>query len=215
MNIRTLFGKIFGRRKAGFEPEHILFGLGNPGDEYLLTRHNIGFRIIDSLQTVLSGKTVREHCKSICFEGFAGAAHKPIVLVKPLTFMNLSGEAVQACLGKYRLELSKSLVIVDDFNIPLGTVRFRKGGTHGGHNGLKSVSSSVGSGFPRLRVGIGPLPPGVDIISFVLGDFTQQETEKAGKVVEAAASAVRFLLDNDIEKTMNKYNSVPLVDGDG
>lgn len=215
MSLLTLFGKIFGRRRAEFSPSFIVFGLGNPGDEYESTRHNVGFRIVDRLQTDLSEKTVRSQCKSICTEGSDGSGQKPLVLVKPLTFMNRSGEAVKACLEKYGLPLFQSLVIVDDFNIPLGTIRFRKGGSHGGHNGLKSISSSVGSDFPRMRVGIGPLPSGVDIISFVLGRFTDREAETVQKVVDASASAVRFLLDNGIEKAMNRYNSVPLVDGDG
>ncbi|MFP4012484.1 MAG: aminoacyl-tRNA hydrolase [Chitinispirillaceae bacterium] len=215
MCLLTLFEKFFGKRRAEFKPSYILFGLGNPGDEYEFTRHNVGFRIIDRLQADLSEGSVRRHCSSVCVEGVPKPGLKPLVLVKPLTFMNRSGVAVKACLERYGLPLCNSLVIVDDFNIPLGTIRFRKGGSHGGHNGLKSISSAVGSDFPRMRVGIGPLPSGVDIISFVLGNFTDRENEKVQKVVDASAAAVRFLLDNGIERTMNRYNSVPLNDGNG
>ncbi len=214
MDIFSLFGKIWGRSRIDVKPAHLLIGLGNPGEEYLQTRHNIGFRIIDKLASSLEGKSVERRCESVCMAATLNSGAQ-VLLIKPLTFMNRSGDAVKACIEEYDVSLGDCLVIVDDFNIPLGSIRFRKEGTHGGHNGLRSIISNVGSQFPRLRVGIGPLPSGVDIISFVLGSFTERENEMVEKVIEGAAKAVLFMLENGIEKTMNKYNSISLLGESG
>jgi len=121
--------------------------------------------------------------------------------------MNRSGEAVWALAKRYGLTIADCLVIVDDFNIPLGKVRFRKDGTHGGHNGLKSISTAVGSEcYPRLRMGVGPLPAGFGIVNFVLGRFEEWEREDVEKVTRIAAEAVVFMIDNGIDTAMNRYN---------
>jgi len=187
-----------------FKPEMLVFGLGNPGGKYAGTRHNIGFEVVDGL---VGASAPREYCGADCREAVFGAGGKPVLLVKPLTYMNLSGDAVGALVVKYGLTPTDCLVIVDDFNIPLGKVRFRKDGSAGGHNGLKSITAAIGPDYPRLRVGIGPLPVGVTVIDFVLGRFDAEESKKVKEIVKTAAEAVVFMIENGIEKSMNRYNS--------
>jgi PTH1 family peptidyl-tRNA hydrolase len=186
----------------------LVFGLGNPGGKYAGTRHNAGFDAIDELCAATGGgvSAPRAYCEADCRMAALGAKRKPALLAKPLTYMNLSGDAVGLLLSKYQLTADRCLVIVDDFNIPLGKIRLRKEGSPGGHNGLKSVSEEIGHGYPRLRIGIGPLPPGVSVIDFVLGRFDEAEREKVGLAIKAAAEAVMFLVENGIEAAMNRYN---------
>jgi len=187
-----------------FKPELLIFGLGNPGGKYAGTRHNIGFEVVDGLASAASAS--KECCEADCREAVFGAGRKPVLLVKPQTYMNLSGDAVGALIGEYGLTAADCLVIVDDFNIPLGKVRFRKDGSAGGHNGLKSITAAIGQDYPRLRVGIGPLPVGVTVIDFVLGRFDAQENEKVKEIVKTAAESVVFMIENGIDMAMNRYN---------
>jgi PTH1 family peptidyl-tRNA hydrolase len=120
--------------------------------------------------------------------------------------MNRSGTAVKKLISHFNVDISSVLVVVDDFNLPLGKIRLRKNGTHGGHNGLKSIISYVGTEFPRLRVGIGPLPQNVDVIDFVLGDFSAQEEIEVQKAVEKAAEASMQFTRADIDAVMNRFN---------
>ncbi|MDR2694592.1 MAG: aminoacyl-tRNA hydrolase [Chitinispirillales bacterium] len=191
-----------------FKPELLVTGLGNPGARYDGTRHNVGFDVADEFCAALGGGVTEpcEYCEAMCRAAFCGPARKPVLIAKPLTCMNLSGDAVGALVRKYGLSGDKCLVIVDDFHIPLGKMRFRKDGSPGGHNGLKSVSAAIGTGYPRLRVGIGPLPRGASVIDFVLGGFEERERGDAGKAVKAAAEAAAFMIDNGIDAAMNRYN---------
>jgi len=198
---------LFGKREPEAKPELLIFGLGNPGGKYAGTRHNIGFEVIDRLcavDTLVSPPT--EMCEAECRLMMCGPAKLPALFVKPLTYMNLSGDAVGALIRKYGLTPSDCLVVVDDFNIPLGKLRIRKDGSPGGHNGLKSISAAIGSDYPRLRVGIGPLPAGISIIDFVLGRFEDSEREEVGNVIKIAADAVDFMIENGIDNAMNRYN---------
>jgi len=199
------FRRFFEKRQALDKPEMLIFGLGNPGGKYSGTRHNIGFCVIDELADCL-GASEPAHCCESEIRIIRTGDGKTAALVKPLTYMNLSGSAVSACMVKYGLSSEKCLVVVDDFNIALGKIRFRKNGTHGGHNGLKSIEASAGKDFPRLRVGIGPLPPNISIIDFVLGRFEDQEQSEVRQIVKKCAEAVIFALENDIDTVMNKYN---------
>ncbi|MDR2578220.1 MAG: aminoacyl-tRNA hydrolase [Chitinispirillales bacterium] len=204
----AFFKKLFGMGAKDFKPELLIFGLGNPGVKYSGTRHNIGFDVIDGL-CELSGSVPgpKEYfCEAECRAAVCGAGGKPVLLVKPLTYMNLSGESAAALVRRYQLTAAECLVIVDDFNIPLGKIRFRKDGTSGGHNGLKSVSAAIGCDYPRLRVGIGPLPAGVSVTSFVLGHFDGQEREESAEAVKTAVAAVEFMINSGIDAAMNKYN---------
>ena len=185
----------------------LVFGLGNPGGKYQGTRHNIGFDVIDRLCAVDTlVAPPKEYCSSVCRMMMCGPAKKPVLFVKPLTYMNLSGDAVGALLRKYGLTAADCLVVVDDFNIPLGKIRFRKDGSPGGHNGLKSISAAIGEDYPRLRVGIGPLPAGFSIVDFVLGRFEDGERDEVSEVIKVAACAVDFMIEHGVDTAMNRYN---------
>jgi len=191
-----------------FKPDLLIAGLGNPGTKYDGTRHNVGFDVADGFCAALDGEVTApsEYCEAVCRAAFCGASRKPVLIAKPLTYMNLSGDAVGALVGKYGLSADRCLIIVDDFQIPLGKLRFRKDGSPGGHNGLKSVSAAIGTSYPRLRAGIGPLPKGASVIDFVLGAFDESERGDVADMVKAAAAAVAFMVDNGIDAAMNKYN---------
>lgn len=143
----------------------VVVGLGNPGSEYENTRHNIGFEIIDKLS---SSEFKKEKNYLYC-------RYRDAVLIKPTTYMNLSGQAVQSALARFCSPLSEMLVVYDDFSLPLGKIRFRQSGSSGGHNGLKSIIELLGEEFPRLKIGVGPLPEGIDPADYVLGKFLQKE----------------------------------------
>jgi len=182
-----------------------IFGLGNPGSEYHSTRHNAGFRVLDSFNSSLTEQKRRCTGTSELLSGRLENGTR-ILSVKPLTFMNRSGEAVTEVLKLYGHSEMKHIVVVDDFNIPLGTLRFRRNGSHGGHNGLKSIINSIGSDFPRLRIGIGPLPPGISVIDFVLGSFSQEEETVLSSVLPVSCKALRCFITESIDTVMNKYN---------
>jgi len=210
----NFFRKLFEKRLPDKKLEYLIFGLGNPGEKYGGTRHNIGFCVIDELCTVLGASEPSYHCDAEVRTA-ALKNGKFIALVKPLTYMNRSGDSVAACMRKYGLGSTECLVIVDDFNIALEKVRFRKDGSHGGHNGLRSIAGAVGTNFPRLRVGIGPMPQGSEIIDFVLGRFDEREQAKVRQVVKTCAEAVCFALEEGIDAAMSKYNSLRLTAGEG
>ncbi|MCL2689359.1 MAG: aminoacyl-tRNA hydrolase [Chitinispirillia bacterium] len=203
--ISKFFKKFFEKRQAPDKPEMLIFGLGNPGGKYGGTRHNIGFCVIDEIADLLKASEPMYCCESEIRMVRMGDGRRA-ALVKPLTYMNLSGSAVSACMAKWQVGGDKCLIIVDDFNIALGKIRFRKDGTHGGHNGLKSIEASVGRDIPRLRVGIGPLPKNISIIDFVLGRFEEQEQSEVREVVKKCAEAVSFSFQNDFDTVMNRYN---------
>lgn len=199
-----IFGDFLNPHPFSEKIDAIIFGLGNPGEEYALTRHNIGFIIADKLTTLLSGVTVKRFGDAVTAVGVLG--DKRVAVVKPLTFMNNSGSAVDAIMKAITLPLSSVMILVDDFNIPLGTVRVRKGGSAGGHNGLKSIQSFVGLDYPRLRIGIGPLPDGISVIDFVLGKFTSDEFNALDNVIPSVIDACRMFLEHDLDAVMNKFN---------
>lgn len=189
-------------------PEHvdvIIFGLGNPGDKYTKTRHNIGFRVAEAFLGSLHDVKVIETAEAKCFLGSTDS-NKSVLVVKPLTFMNQSGVAVKRIVDTFKVQLSSTIVIVDDFNIPLGTLRARKSGSSGGHNGLKSIEAHVGADYPRLRIGIGPLPEGVKIIDFVLGEFLPAEEDRIKEIFTKSITALNTFIAEGIETVMSKHN---------
>jgi PTH1 family peptidyl-tRNA hydrolase len=131
---------------------------------------------------------------------------KRVAVVKPLTFMNESGIAVESVLKETNLPLSAAIVLVDDFHIPIGTIRVRKNGSSGGHNGLKSIEAHVGSEYSRLRVGVGPLPVGDTVIDFVLGRFSEHDLEMLKETVPKAVGALKSFINVGVEATMNTFN---------
>jgi peptidyl-tRNA hydrolase, PTH1 family len=183
----------------------VLVGLGNPGAQYDTTRHNLGFLVVDRLAQRHQVAVTRSKHQALWGQGkVAGHA---VVLVKPQTFMNLSGDAVQPLARFFQTPPAKTLVICDDFSIALGSLRFRAKGSDGGHNGLKSLISRLATQeFPRLRMGIGPLPPHYDVADFVLSHFARSERAEVEAMVERAADAVECLLVQGLERASNQFN---------
>lgn len=184
--------------------DFVIFGLGNPGQKYFQTRHNAGFIVADAF--IESMGSVKAFNFKVADVKSGMIDSKRVAVVKPLTFMNQSGVAVESILKKMDLPLSAAIVLVDDFHIPTGSFRVRKNGSSGGHNGLKSIEAHVGQEYSRLRVGIGPLPTGISVIDFVLGQFSQQDLEKLSETVPKAVEALYSFINVGVEATMNKFN---------
>ena len=187
---------------------YLIVGLGNPGAEYEGTRHNLGFMLIDKLAAEAAATVKRKECRSLV--GAATIENERVRLVKPQTFMNLSGEAVACLMTKEEIEdVSKSLIVVsDDLALPFGTTRLRERGSAGGHNGLKSIIASIGTNeFMRLRIGIQPEHPVSDAKAFVLDEFPKGQREELEKILDKAAEAVHSVLRDGIKKAMSVFNS--------
>ncbi|SFV74799.1 Peptidyl-tRNA hydrolase [hydrothermal vent metagenome] len=176
----------------------LIVGLGNPGADYEDTRHNIGFMVIDRLIERLNARYI-----SSSFEGELYKFQNHFLL-KPLTFMNLSGNSVVAVKEFYKIE-DEVVVIHDDLDLPFGTLRFKKGGGHGGHNGLKSIDTKISREYIRVRMGIGKPEHKGEVVSYVLGKFTQDEMDYLPKWIEHTACAVEFLFEHSLEDTSSKY----------
>jgi PTH1 family peptidyl-tRNA hydrolase len=183
---------------------YLFVGLGNPGRTYEKTRHNLGFMVLDRLAERWGGRFKTGFGPYDFFQ--AKAAGDTILLVKPATFMNRSGAAVQDAVRRYEVPLSSVIVVCDDFNIPLGALRLRPKGSDGGHNGLASVVQSLGtSDFGRLRLGIG-LRPGADVIDYVLSRFPRKEQAAVEALVEDGSDALIATAENGLDWAMNRYN---------
>lgn len=184
----------------------LIVGLGNPGSRYAATRHNIGFDLIAELARRHSAGSLREKFQAEVAE--ATIAGEKVLLMCPLTFMNLSGQAVQPAKDFYKIENSEVLVACDDFALPVGKLRLRAKGSSGGQKGLEDIIRRFGSDdFPRLRIGIGPVPPGWDAANFVLGKFSKEEAATMAEVVKRAADAVAVWIRDGLAKAMNQYNA--------
>jgi len=200
--LRRLVGEP-GGSVAGIE--HLVVGLGNPGEGYRATRHNVGYEVVGELATRWHGgpawrmggaEVVR--CDGLEFGACA--------LVKPLLFMNRSGDPVQRVLSASGCAVESCIVVVDDVNLALGRIRVRRGGSDGGHNGLKSLIAAIGDGFPRVRVGVGPVPRGESLVDFVLGRFGDDEVAAVGSSVRRAADAVQSVVAEDVDSAMGRFN---------
>ena len=182
----------------------LIVGLGNPGREYQGTRHNVGFAAIDVLARRHGIHVRSRRNKALVGEGVIGGSE--VVLAKPLTFMNLSGQAVGGLVRRYRLDFSDITVICDDVNLPLGRLRVRAGGSAGGHKGLRSIIHSLGAEeFARIRIGIGS--PAGDMVDHVLSRFRKVERRIASEAVGKAADAAEAILTAGIEQAMNQFNA--------
>ena len=184
----------------------LIVGLGNPGDDYEKTRHNIGFMVIDEL-------IARHNASKLSSSSFEGELYKfqnssvPLenhLLLKPLTYMNLSGNSVVKVKNFYKIE--DIVVIHDDLDLPFGALRFKKGGGHGGHNGLKSIDSAIGREYVRVRMGIGKPKHKGEVASYVLSPFFAQEQSCLGEFIQKSADAIEFFLSNSLELTRAKYS---------
>jgi peptidyl-tRNA hydrolase, PTH1 family len=179
----------------------LVAGLGNPGRQYSGTRHNIGFMVID----FLAGKHGVAFSKSTTQDAELGR-WGDIHLIKPLTYMNRSGDAIGRFASYFKIHSQEILVVVDDVALPLGRLRLRAAGSDGGHNGLKSIIVHLGESFMRLRVGVGGTSTSEQLIDHVLGEFDSSEKPKIERAIERAAEAVEHVAENGIESAMNQYN---------
>ena len=184
----------------------LIVGLGNPGSKYEWTRHNCGFMVIDELARRAGKEVKAPECQALTARATIGG--KEILLVKPQTFMNLSGVAVAALIKKYEVpERSSILVISDELALPFGKIRIRAGGSAGGQKGLKSIIEKLGGqDFPRLRLGIAPDHPVNDASDFVLSEFPKKDRDELARIVALAADAVEALLTTGVANAMSKYN---------
>jgi peptidyl-tRNA hydrolase, PTH1 family len=183
----------------------IVVGLGNPGAKYRGTRHNVGYAVIDSLAAASGVSRFQERFQADIAEWTVGS--DKVLLAKPLTFMNLSGRSVRQLIDFYQLPLVEVLVVCDDVNLPLGKLRCRARGTHGGHNGLRDIQSHLGTtDYARLRIGV-DAPGHDDMVHHVLGRFKPGEREVIEAAVASAAQAVELWVLQGIQRCMNQYNS--------
>lgn len=185
-----------------------MVGLGNPGLKYKFTRHNIGFRIVDNLarNIEIEFKKVKSYY-SLISRGMINN-HK-VILLKPQTFMNLSGRAVSKVVSYYKIPLRDLLIVYDDLNLELGQVRIRKKGSTGGHKGIESIMQYLDSEeIPRLRIGIGNSSENFNFnyVPYVLSNFNNEERDKLGEVIQLSTDAIKTVIEDGFEKAMRKYN---------
>jgi peptidyl-tRNA hydrolase, PTH1 family len=189
------------------DTDFVVFGLGNPGEKYAHTRHNIGFRVVDRFSSSLTAPFKISTPNAEVVKGTLAPSYV-VAAVKPTTFMNRSGVAVAEILKKCDYSVKKQIfiIVVDDIHIPFGTFRIRGKGTHGGHNGLRSVIEEVGTGFIRLRVGIGPFVGKTGMIDFVLGNFTGEEEDRLPGIIKKGSEILHRCVSEPIDVIMNTFN---------
>ena len=186
-------------------PTAIVAGLGNPGVKYEKTRHNIGFLAIDYIAKEHSVRIDRAKFSSLITDCQIGNSR--VLLMKPETFMNSSGDAIHAAADFYKIPPERIIVLHDEINFDPGVIRIRRQGSAGGHNGLKSIIAHDGEGFPRIKIGVGKKPsPDYDLVNFVLGNIPKTDMEKIEARFADINSAVSLILDGKIDEAMNKYS---------
>jgi PTH1 family peptidyl-tRNA hydrolase len=190
---------------------HLIIGLGNPGVRYAPTRHNIGFTVIDRLAGTMCRVEPQPEIRAAVFT--ATLAGREVVLVKPLTYMNDSGRVVPPLMVAYTVQAAEMLVVLDDINLPLGALRFRRGGSAGGHHGLESIIRHVGSDrFPRLRLGVGRNASEETLAGYVLDVFAPAEYDVVERMTTRAAAAVADFVVAGLEPAMNRHNTMAALD---
>lgn len=183
----------------------LVAGLGNIGDKYCFTRHNVGFMVIDRM-AIVHNVSFKEDKKLKCYIGKFKHGIEDVMLIKPTTYMNLSGDAVQLVMNYYKIPVEDVIIVYDDLSLELGKMRFRPNGSDGGHNGIKSVIKCVGTqNVARLKVGIGPQPP-IPSEAFVLQNFYKDQLELLKPVLKNAVEGLEYYFDNGMQKTQNLYN---------
>lgn len=188
-------------------PEYIIAGLGNIGDKYSGTRHNAGFMMIDAFAEQHGAKFGKHQFKSDT--AMTEVSGVRVLLLKPDTYMNLSGQAVQEAMQFYQIPAEKVIVIYDDINLGIGELRIRQKGSDGGHNGMKNIIYLTGADtFPRIRVGIGQKPhPDYDLAAWVLSAFSAEELQKLSESAETVCEALKLMLEGRTDLAMNRYNT--------
>lgn len=199
-----MFSKFKKSPSGGFD--YIVVGLGNPGLQYEKTRHNVGFRAVDALCESLMVKCDRSKFKSLYADAKIG--EKRVLILKPQTYMNNSGEAVREAMTFYKIPIERVVVISDDITLDVGRLRIRAKGSAGGHNGLKDIIELGGSdAFPRVKIGCGQKPhPDYDIKDWVLAKFPKEDEKAINESISLAAEAVECIIKKDIPTAMNRYN---------
>ncbi len=197
----------------------LVVGLGNPGKEYSGTRHNIGFEVVDAfvarngwISTPAEfGRLAKKNFDALTFAGtmqLSGGGTEKVLLLEPMTYMNLSGRSVQAALAFYQLTPADLIVVLDDVALPCGKLRLRAGGSSGGHNGLKDIERALGtSQYPRLRIGVDPPPPRVPQRDWVLGKFSPEQRQQIDPAVARACGAIAVWIDKGITLAMTQFNA--------
>ena len=195
---------MFFQKKAG--DEWLIVGLGNPGSKYWNTRHNVGYAALDALAEDLHISVSRVKFQGMYGQGTMGG--QKVVLLKPTTYMNLSGQSVASCARFYKIPPERILVMSDDVSLEPGRLRIRKNGSAGGHNGLKSIISSLGSQeFPRVKIGVGEKPhPDYDLADWVLSTFPYDQREMMAETYQKAARAAKTLILEGPDRAMNQFN---------
>lgn len=197
---------LFGTKKTG-GANWLLVCLGNPGDKYENTRHNVGFMVANQI-----GEDKRCPIKKLKFKALTNIVTlggEKVLVMKPITYMNLSGEAVGQAANFYKIPPDRILVVSDETALAVGRIRIRKGGSAGGHNGLKSIIQHLGTDqFPRMRMGVGEKPhPDYDMADWVLGKFMGQDKKTIDEAVQRAAAAVDCIIEHGVDLGMNRFNS--------
>jgi PTH1 family peptidyl-tRNA hydrolase len=183
----------------------LVAGLGNPGDEYADTPHNLGFKVADVLAARNNIRVTRPECMALAGPG--QIAGKPVLLAKPQTYMNLSGTSLKPLMAKHEILPENLILVYDDLDLPFGKIRIRPKGSPGSHNGVKSVTASLGTQeFPRVRIGIHPGHPLNSGIDYVLSRFTRQQKKELDSSIDRAADAVSLIIAEGVEKAMAEFN---------
>lgn len=185
---------------------YVIAGLGNPGTKYENTRHNIGFMVIDALAEKNQISVTEKKHKALIGKGIIGS--EKTILVKPQTFMNLSGESIREIIDYYKIEEKAELIVIsDDISLDVGALRIRKKGSAGGHNGLKNIILHLGHDeFQRIRLGVGEKPSGYDLADYVLGHFREEDRALIAESVKQAAEAAEVMIAEGADKAMNEFN---------
>ncbi len=193
--------------ETGGNERYLIVGLGNPGRSHLFNRHNLGFMAVDRLAARHDIELKRVQSKAII--GSGRVAGRPVIIAKPQTFMNLSGNAVGPLVNYYRVPPGNTLVVYDELDIPFGVIRLREKGGPGGHNGMRSIIQHLGNDFPRLRLGIGRPPGRMDPAAFVLQDFGRDELPVVDEMLTAAVEAIEAFIRLGIDPAMTQANTRP------
>ena len=184
----------------------IIVGLGNPTPKYRNNYHNLGFMTVDALAEKLKMKIKTSECKSLTAVKTIDGGD--VVIAKPQTFMNLSGESVRSIADYYKIEPEDIIVAYDDIDLEVGQIRVRRKGSAGGHNGIKNIISHLGTNeFPRVKVGVGAKPQGGDLVNHVLGHFSREDEKKMDEVLDEAVAAVETIVTQDVDVAMNRFNA--------
>lgn len=195
----------FNRKPSSKGVEYLIVGLGNPGAKYEMTRHNAGFIVVDELAKRLGVGITKKAHQALCVQ--TEVAGKRCLIMKPQTFMNESGKAVADAARFYKVPTEKVLVIFDDISLDVGSLRIRRKGSSGGHNGIKSIGTYIGDDFPRVKVGVGAKPhPDYDLAAWVLSKFKPDEVQPLNTAAQKACDAVEYIVAGETDRAMNLFN---------